>query len=686
MNIKKWVVLPLNKERAAELSRSYELPFFLAMMLEIRGIRTREQIEALLQEDADFFDPLLLPDMEKAVDRIRRAVDEMDRIAVYGDYDADGVTSTAILYSYLESCGADVMFYIPEREGEGYGMNTGAIDTLHERGVRLIVTVDNGIASVREVEYAKSLGIDVVITDHHRPQEQLPQAVAVVDPFRRDCDLPYKYFSGVGVAFKLITALEGPDCDMQALLDNYADLVAIGTIGDVVPLEGENRILVKKGLKLIAQSDRLGLHCLLEHAGAADRTPTAGNVAFTIVPRINATGRIGSPDRAVRLLVSEDPEEADQLSCEICEDNNFRRTIEGEIYESALKLLRENPSRAFDRVLVVDGEGWHHGVIGIVASRLTEKFGKPCIVLSRTGEEAKGSGRSVEGFSLFEAICACSDLMTKFGGHPMAAGLTMPADKIEEFRQRINRYAAALPGGVPAPVLTLDCKLKPGGLNVEMVQSLAWMEPFGTGNPEPLFGLFGMKLEEIAPVGGGKHLRLVFSRDGVRVRCMKFHMTPEEFPYRPGDVLDLAVTLDAKPFRGEPVLSVFIREMKLSDLDPESLIQDQELYERYRRGERLTPGQAERITPDRAVFAAVYRWLRENGGWDQSVLVLLSRIGGGLSLAKLLIALEVLEERGLLALDMDGERMCVQLKKVEGKVDLTMSPLLRRIESLEVVE
>lgn len=685
MNIKKWTVLPLNKERAVQISRSFELPFFLAMMLEIRGIRTQEQIEAMFREDTDFFDPLLLPDMEKAVDRIRSAIDGMEKIAVYGDYDADGVTATSILYSYLESCGADVLFYIPEREGEGYGMNLGAIDALKERGVRLIVTVDNGISSVREVEYASSLGIDVVITDHHRPQEQIPAAVAVVDPFRKDCDLPHKYFSGVGVAFKLITALEGPDCDIQGLLDNYADLVAVGTIGDVVPLEGENRILVKKGLKMIARGDRLGLRSLLEHAGASDRTPTAGSVAFTIVPRINATGRIGSPDRAVRLLISEDPEEAEQLSCEICEDNNFRREIESEIYESALNYFREVPERSFDRVLVVDGENWHHGVIGIVASRLMEKFGKPCIVISRTGDEAKGSGRSIEGFSLFEAIRSCSDLMTKFGGHPMAAGLTMPSENIALFRQKINRYAAALPGGVPAPCLTLDCKLKPAGLSVEMPQSLSWMEPFGTGNPEPVFGLFGMKLEEMTPVGGGKHLRLQFSRDGARVRCMKFHMTAEEFPYAPGDLLDLAVTLDAKPFRGEPVLSIFIREMKLSALDPEILIAEQELYEKYRRGEKLTPEQAEKLTPDRAAFAAVYRYLREKGGWNQSVLVLLSRLGETLGLAKLLVALDVLQERGLIAMNADGERIQAALREVEGKVDLTSSPLLQRIQALEVV-
>ncbi len=684
VNIKKWAILPLNKDRAAEISKEYDLPSFLAMMLEIRGIRTREQIEALLQEDAEFFDPLLLPDMEKAVERIRRAVDNMERIAVYGDYDADGVTSTAILCSYLGACGADVLFYIPEREGEGYGLNTGAIDVLHERGVRLIVTVDNGIASTREVEYAKSLGIDVVITDHHRPQEELPKAVAVIDPFRKDCDLPYKYFSGVGVAFKLITALEGPDCDMQALVENYADLVTIGTIGDVVPLEGENRLLVKKGLKLIAQSDRLGLHALLEHAGAADRPLTAGSVAFTIVPRINATGRIGSPDRAVRLLISEDPEEAEQLACNICEDNNFRREIESEIYESVLESLRQEPLRACDRVLVVDGEDWHHGVIGIVASRLTEKFGKPCIIISRSGGEAKGSGRSVEGFSLFDAISSCSDLMTKFGGHPMAAGLTMPADRIEEFRRRINRYAALLPGGVPAPTLTLDCKLRPDVLNVGMVQSLERMEPFGTGNPEPLFGLFHMKLEEIIPVGGGKHLRLNFSRGGAYVRCMKFHMTLEEFPYELGDILDLAVTLDAKPFRGELTLSIFVRDMKLSQQEPEKLIAGQELYERYCRGERLTPEQAKHLTPDRDAFALVYRFLREKRGWDQSLLVLLGRMEDKMDLARLLIILDILEERGLISLEKDGERAHIQLKEVEGKVDLTASPLLRRIKSLEV--
>ena len=682
MNLKNWAVSPLNKERAAQLAETYNLPPFLAMLLEIRGIREPEQLEEMLGARSPLSDPFLMADMQKAADRIRAALDDFEKIAVYGDYDADGVTATAVLYSYLESCGANVIFYIPERESEGYGLNLGAIDFLHGQQVGLIVTVDNGISSLKEAAYAKSLGMDLVVTDHHRPLQQLPEAAAVVDPYRPDCASPFKALSGVGVAFKLIMALEGEKCDLTGLLENYADLVAIGTIGDVVPLTGENRTFVKAGLELLSRTDRLGLKALLERAGMADRRLTAGNVAFTVVPRINATGRIGSPDRAVRLLFCEDPEEAAAVSAEICDDNDFRRQIETEIFEKALEFLQNDPRRLYDRVLVAVGEDWHHGVIGIVASRLTEHFGKPCMVISRTGGEAKGSGRSVEGFSLFEALCSCSELFTKFGGHPMAAGISLKTENIEPFRRAVNEFAAR--AGIPAPVLRLDCKLNPAALSAELPQCLEALEPFGAGNPAPLFGLYEMQLQKITPVGEGKHLRLTFSRSGHSVTCMRFHTTPQEFPYLPGDVLDLAVTLECREYRGENTLSVFIRDMKLSHMDTNALILGRLTYEKWKRGERLTAQEAERLLPARGEFAALYRFLRGQGGWDQSVLVLLHRLGcPQIGLDKLLVALEVLAEHGLITLRMDGELACAALKDVTEKVDLFRSDILETIHHLK---
>ena len=500
MNIRNWEVRPLDKDRAAALAQAYNIPFFLAMLLNIRGVDRSEEIEAFLGAGAPLSDPFLLKDMDRAAERITRAIDAMEKIAVYGDYDADGVTSTAMVYSYLETRGADVMFYIPQREGEGYGMNIAAVEHLASLGVTLIITVDNGISSIREVERAKALGVDVVVTDHHRPQETLPAAVAVVDAYRKDDESPCKDFSGAGIAFKLLMALEEGAGDLDDLLETYGDLAAIGTIGDVVPLTGENRTLVNAGLRLLSESERPGVRALLTDSGFTGRQLTATNVAFTLVPRINATGRMGAPERAVRLLTSVDDGEAARLSAEICADNEERRRVEAAISEAAFADI-EARGLSEDRVIVVDGAGWHHGVIGIVASRITDRFGKPCIVISRGESEAKGSGRSVEGFSLFEAICACGDLLIKYGGHPMAAGVTLLGDRIDAFRAAINAYAAEKFPQMPAQTVTLDCKLNPAALSVAMVESLRRLEPFGNGNPQPVFGLYNAIFRPWAAAG-----------------------------------------------------------------------------------------------------------------------------------------------------------------------------------------
>lgn len=681
--MKKWNVVSCDDKAAAKFAEQMDIPKLLAILLQTRGITEPEQVNELFDSGLNLSDPFLMADMDKAVKRILKAIDGFETIAVYGDYDADGVTSTAMLYSYLESCGANVSYYIPEREGEGYGLNLNAIDMLHEQEVDLIVTVDNGISSIDEVEYANRLGMDVVITDHHRPRDILPPACAVVDPYRPDCKSTYKDYSGVGVAFKLIMALEGEDCDLTALIENYADLVAIGTIGDIVPLTGENRGFVKAGLKLLSRTDRIGLQALIEQAGMEGRRLTAGNVAFTIVPRINATGRIGSPDRAVQLLISEFPDEAGELSAEICDDNDYRRQIETEIYEKAVEQLKNQPERLFDRVLVIEGEDWHHGVIGIVSSRITDQFGKPSIIISYSGTEAKGSGRSVEGFSLFEAVCSCETLLTKFGGHPMAAGLTLPTENIEEFRRSINRYAASLNGPMPVQTLRIDCLLKPDELSTDILRYVQELEPFGMGNPAPLFGLYGMTLSEITPVGGGKHLRVSVTQGRYTVRCMKFGTTLEEFPYHPGDVLDLAVTLDAKEYNGKNTLSVYIKDIKLAGLNVDEVLSGLALYEKSRRNEPLTQTELRGLLPDRNEFAALYRLLRAANGFRGASEALLGHVCcPSVGIQKLLTALDVLEEHGLICQERFGSNLNIVLKNVAHKVDLFDSNILTHLENL----
>lgn len=679
MILRKWEVRPLDKERAAAFAQTYGVPFFLAMLMNIRGLDDAAHLREFLGEGEPLSDPFLLKDMDKAAARITRAVDNMEKIAVYGDYDADGVTSTAMLYSYLETRGADVIFYIPQREGEGYGMNMGAVEYLKEQGVSLIVTVDNGISSVQEVARANELGIDVVVTDHHRPQEILPDAVAVVDAYRPDDTSPYKHFSGVGIAFKLLMALEDGAGDVEDLLEAYSDLAAIGTIGDIVPLTGENRTLIRAGLEHLSQSDRPGVQALLENAGIAGKALTSTNVAFTLVPRINATGRMGAPERAVRLLISGYEEEAEVLSEEICADNEERRRVEAEIAEAAFADI-EAKGYMKDRVVVVDGENWHHGVIGIVASRVTERCGKPCMIISRGETEAKGSGRSIEGFSLFEAICACGDLLLKFGGHPMAAGITLKPENIEAFRKRINQYAAEHFPQMPTQTVTLDCKLNPAALSVSMAQSLTQLEPFGNGNPQPVFGLFNMELSNVTPVGGGGHLRLTLEKNGAVITAMRFNTKPEELPYHIGDKIDLAVQLEAREFRGQPSLTVIVRDMKFAAFNTEKNIASLASFEKWQRGEVLSAEDKNRLYPDRACLAAIYRALRTVNGKETDQIRFVSQFGKDMTLGLFKTALLVFEERGLVHSEIADDTFTAALIETSGKTDITRSPVLLALQ------
>lgn len=679
MILRKWEVRPLDKERAAAFAQTYGVPFFLAMLMNIRGLDDAAHLREFLGEGEPLSDPFLLKDMDKAAARITRAVDNMEKIAVYGDYDADGVTSTAMLYSYLETRGADVIFYIPQREGEGYGMNIGAVEYLKEQGVSLIVTVDNGISSVQEVARANELGIDVVVTDHHRPQEILPDAVAVVDAYRPDDTSPYKHFSGVGIAFKLLMALEDGAGDVEDLLEAYSDLAAIGTIGDIVPLTGENRTLIRAGLERLSQSDRPGVQALLENAGVAGKALTSTNVAFTLVPRINATGRMGAPERAVRLLISGYEEEAEVLSEEICADNEERRRVEAEIAEAAFADI-EAKGYMKDRVVVVDGENWHHGVIGIVASRVTERCGKPCMIISRGETEAKGSGRSIEGFSLFEAICACGDLLIKFGGHPMAAGITLKPENIEAFRKRINQYAAERFPQMPTQTVTLDCKLNPAALSVSMAQSLTQLEPFGNGNPQPVFGLFNMELSNVTPVGGGGHLRLTLEKNGAVITAMRFNTKPEELPYHIGDKIDLAVQLEAREFRGQPSLTVIVRDMKFAAFNTEKNIASLASFEKWQRGEVLSAEDKNRLYPDRACLAAIYRALRTVNGKETDQVRFVSQFGKDMTLGLFKTALLVFEERGLVHSEIADDTFTATLIETSGKTDITRSPVLLALQ------
>jgi len=678
MNIKRWKVAPFNKSVAQGLAEEYSMPALLAALLAARGIDSEEKIEELVGEPKEFDDPFMLMDMDKAVDRIITAIENFERIAVYGDYDADGITSTALLYTYLRSKEADVMYYIPSREGEGYGMNVNAVEHLSSLGVDLIITVDNGIASVNEVEKAKELGVDVVITDHHRPQGTIPDAVAVIDPYREDCQSEFKDFAGVGVAFKLIYAIETDLGDPEELIYEYGDLVTLGTIGDIVPLESENRTLVRIGLELLKNTKRPGIKALIEKSGVSDREMNASLVAFSLVPRLNATGRMENADTAVKLLICEDEDEAYCFADTVCDFNNMRRTVEAEICEKVMSIIENDDSIKYSRVMVISGENWHHGVVGIVAARITEKYGKPCIIISVSDGEAKGSGRIVECFNLFEAISACSDTLIRFGGHPMAAGVTLKKCDIELFREKINKVAAEKTAYMPSAEVNIDLKLQPKALSTSIPDMLKVLEPFGAGNNVPVFGLFCMKIQAITPVGGGNHLRLTLTRDGCTVNCMKFSTTETQFPYKVGDTVDIACVLESKFYRGTTSLSVFIKEIRESGVDDDVYINSYRLYERTKIKEPMDESEALIIRPTRDDMAEIYRFIRAMAGFGGSIYKLTNQLPNQ-TVGKVLFSLDIMQRNGLIAMKYDGDLLEITLLPVKGKVDIMASSLFDNI-------
>jgi len=680
--MKKWITQQLNKDNAVAISQRYDLPMLVAMLLDIRGITSDEDIADFLTAETLTASPFEIRDMDAAVQRIRAAIEAGERICVYGDFDADGVTSTALLYSYLSDVGADAIYYIPSRETEGYGMNMDAVSLLYERGVKLIVTVDNGVAAVDEIAYAKSLGMDTVVTDHHTVPEVLPDAVAVVDLHRKDCDSSFKELSGVGVTFKLVQAIEGEYADVDSLLENYSDLAAIGTVGDIVSLRGENRVLVRNGLMHINNGDRMGIAALIHDAGLSGKRITAGNLSFTLVPRINAGGRLGLSKKSVSMLLSEDEDYTADIAAELSADNTERQQIERDILSDIDSMIRENPSLVNNRVVVVYGENWHKGVIGIVASRIKEIYSKPAIVISLDGEVCRASGRSVSGFSLIDAVFACSEHLVQCGGHPMAVGFGIRRESIEPFIQAINAYAAEHP--VPAPTLQLDCKLNPSQLSVSLASGLSMLEPYGAGNPTPLFGLYQMTLRDIRELGGGKHLRLTLSRGDSTIYAMKFSTSLAEFPYAVGDVVDLAVTLDVNVYNNTENLSVFIRELRFSGIDEDEYISSKEIFERFCRGDILTAEQAASITPGRDEFAVVYRYLRSNNGYRYPLETLLYRLSAGISYGKLRVVLECMNELSLIRID-EGMYDCeIRMCKVEGKVSLADSLIIQKLKEVGV--
>lgn len=676
MSRKKWKTAHIDKELAALVAENHSLDPFTALILVSRGITEYEDVEEFFESDFSFCDPYLITDMDKAVERIEKAIDDFQKICVFGDYDSDGVTATALMYSYLSDRGADVMYYIPDRVSEGYGMNCGAIDKLHGQGVNLIITVDNGISAVEEIAYAKSLGIETVVTDHHQVGDVLPDAVAVVDPHRKDCNLNFRDWAGVGVAFKVVCGLEKGD--YSEILSKYADIIAVGTVADVVDLKDENRAIVKYGIAKINACPCNGINALRQVAGVSERALNAVGVTFSLAPRINAAGRIESAETALQLLLCDNLSVALDIADKVDGCNRHRHELENEIMDAAVNHIENNIQLRYSKVIVVCGENWHHGVIGIVAARLVEKYGKPAIVITFDGDEGTGSARSIDGFSVYDAIKSCEDLLTHFGGHTMAAGLGICRENINEFFVKVNDYANSVEDVVPT--LVLDCKLNPAYIDTSLVESLETLEPFGAGNPQPLFGVFGVTIENIRPVGDGKHLRITFSKGNTQFVAMKFSTTLNEIPFVEKDIVDLAVRIDKNEFRGEVKASVQIRDMRFAGVDEDKLFKSQFLYEKYRRNESLTSHEARFLTPTREFLLGVYGVLKQYKLWQYDIETLTYRAKCPIErYCTMLVSVDVLCELGLIKrengqLIFDGEGK---------KADLSQSEILNNLNKLQ---
>ena len=651
----------------------------LAGILAARGVTDPTEALTLLAGEEELSDPLLLKDMDKACARILQAIDHEETIVVFGDYDVDGVTATALLYQHLKGMGANVKCMLPSREGDGYGLSKNAIQSIHEKGYPLIVTVDNGIAALDEADFAAELGVDLIITDHHLPHERLPRAVAVVDPRREDDTSPFKGLCGAGVAFKLCAALDG--CPPEEMLEYCGDLAAVGTVADVMPLTGENRTLVKAGLRQLQQTDRPGFVALLDEVGLTGKTITAENVSYAIAPRINAAGRMDSAVTALQLVLCEDEDRAAELAHRLTEINAARQETEQEIVKAAQELLDAEPGILEDRVILLWGRDWHPGVIGIVASRLVEKTGRPVIVVSVDEHgEGKGSGRSVQGFNLHECIASCTDLLLRFGGHAMAAGLSVREENLPQLRRRLNEWAARECPVLHAPPLECDLSIRLDRVTVESVAALEKLAPYGAENPTPVFLLEKAVVEGIYPVSEGKHSRVRLRQGSTSLYAVWFGVKPEQVPYATGDVVDAALNLSVYASARGLQLSGRIIELHPAGFG-NAAAEQSALVQALRRGTPLTDEQKTRIAPARSDIIAVYRELQTRRWHVEDLQPLFAKLGEEQT-GKTLVALTALEQVGLIApVEQNGARFW-QLVPTAGKKNLADAPILQCLEGM----
>ena len=720
---KVWITNVPDTEEAnsaiSEIIKTLGVSPIIAKLLYNRGYQDPKSATSFIRMENEMLrNPFDMADMMKGVQRIKAALDANEKITVYGDYDVDGVTSVCTLYLYLKSLGANVEYYIPNRSGEGYGVSVGAIDSIKESGTKLIITVDTGITANEEVSYAKSIGVDFLITDHHECRSDLPEATAVINPHRPDCNYPFKELAGVGVVFKLICAYEEfrtGDTRMKAtfrIIKEYADLVAIGTIADVMPIKEENRIIVKYGLNMIENTNRVGLAALIDvasnkqdgrHNDRYDRNRkkrktkiTSSFIGFTLAPRINAAGRVRSATIAVELFLSEKYHEAVKIAEQLCSANKERQAEENKIMQEAYDKIEaldinNNP------VIVLNADDWHHGVIGIVSSRITEKYCRPSILVSFEGNDedtdyledvGKGSGRSIKGMNLVDALCYCSDHLVKFGGHELAAGLSVTREQLPVFIEKINEFARAnLSEKDMVPVIEADCDMEFSDANLALADSLQLLEPYGVGNPVPQFIIRNVFVSELSGVSDNKHTRFTLTDGKTSLSAMYFSNSPQDLGVCIGDKVDILFNLGVNEWQDRKSVQLIIRDIKISMSSEKQYKFNRQKFEEIKGGATFT--EADGYFPEREDFVEVYKFLQNSlhAGIDtfthkDLLTKLSSSTSREIGYVKLKFIIMVFKEMNLLQInEYEEEKYNFKLQYTTTKKNLNKSSILKKLRS-----
>ncbi len=704
---KEWHVKCACNEQAAavrEIAEKLKIKHLTAKLLYNRGYTSAEAAESFIKNgNISFHDPFLLADMDKAVDRILGALEKNEKIVIYGDYDVDGVTSVSILYLYLKAKGGDVSFYIPSRTGEGYGINPSAIESLAEKDAKLLITVDTGITAVAETEYAKSLGLDVLITDHHECQSELPSACAIVNPRRQDCQYPFKELAGVGVVFKLLCSLECTYCRknniekdwLKEICDTYGDIVAIGTVADVMPLVDENRLIVSRGLKLIEVNKRPGIEALLEMSGAITspkfgeqkkrRRITSTLISYVIAPRINAAGRISDATRAVDLFLCDSYAEAKIIASELCDTNRMRQAEENKIIEQAYEKIKKEHDFENDKVIVLAEDNWHNGAIGIVASRITEKYNLPSILISFDGNVSKGSGRSIKGLNLVDALGYCSDLLIKYGGHELAAGLSIEREKLGEFKKKINEYARMhLKPENMVTQIDIDAEVEENDITLANAEELFMLEPFGISNPVPVFVLKDAMISDVMAIGSNRHTKYTLKKGNKTVSALYFGKNPADLNLFAGDYADVVFNLDVNEYMGNKTVQFTLRDVIPGGETKRIREEKRRAYNEIKEGRMIT--SSEKIVPTREDFVNVYyavqRELRQ--GNENISVISLEQSLKNLGYVKIRFIVDILKETNVFRIECrDGveDEYIFKTSEIVNKINLEKSSILKWLKS-----